>query len=108
MVEDKNVIAFCNATLRPLMVHLGDVYFEAKRAIAEFEASGVQAALPNDTTVIGDNSQADGRPQITAGGVLLTMANLAGVIEQLETTQAGGVTLVQGVLGISPRHAGNR
>lgn len=106
MVEDRNVINFCNATLRPLMVQLGDAYFSAKRAIAEFEAAGVKAALPNDLTPIGDNSQADGRPQITSGGVLLTMANLAAFVEQLETTEANGVTLVQGVLGISPRHAG--
>ena len=104
------VVKFCNEGLRPCATLLGAAYYAAKQLVESYDATGLDAKLGSDPTysnVIDDGASADGRPAISAGGVKLTITNLRALITQLETTDAGtGLSLVQGILSISPRYQG--
>lgn len=103
------VVRFCNEGLRPSADKLATAYYAAKSLLESYDATGIAASLGNDQTfsdLIEDGSSTDGRPQISAGGVRLTMENIRALITQLESTHTeSGLSLVQGILSISPRYA---
>jgi len=109
-MNDPQVVKFCNEGLRVTADKLAIAYLSAKQLLQSYDATGMAAVLGDDpqfTTVIDDGSAQDGRPPITVGGVKLTMENIRGLISQLETADSGtGLTMVQGILSISPRYNG--
>lgn len=109
-MDNPEVIRFANEGLRPCATLLGAAYYAAKQLVESYDATGLDAKLGDDPTysnVIEDGSASDGRPAISVGGVKLTITNLRALITQLETTDAGtGLSLVRGILSISPRYQG--
>jgi len=107
-MDNPEVTKFCNEGLRPCATLLGAAYYATKQLVESYDAAGMGDKLGNDpsySTIIEDGSAADGRPALSVGGVKLTIANLRALITQLETTDAGtGLSLVQGILSISPRY----
>ena len=110
-MDNPQIVKLCNEGLRPAAYHLAVAYYAAKALVQSYDAIGAAALLGDDNTysdLVADGSETDGRPRISAGGVKLTIENLRGLISQLETTDSGtGMTMVQGVLSISPRYNGN-
>lgn len=106
MTEDKKVVRFSDSSLRPLMRKLAEVYFTAKRAVAEYDATGIAAAIPGGfDDFIVDGSPNDGRPQISCGGVKLAMENVRLFLKQVEETEANGLSLIAGAMAISPSYS---
>lgn len=107
-MNDPEVVRFCNEGLRVTADKLAAAYYAAKQLVQAYDATGMSAKLGTDETFsnwIEDGSATDGRPQISAGGVKLTIENVRALITQLETTDAGtGLSLIQGILSISPRY----
>ncbi len=109
-MNDPQVVKFCNEGLRPVADKLVDALYAATALVQSYDATGVSAKLGDDptfSTIIDDGSLADGRPQISAGGVKLTVENIRGLLAQLNSTQTeSGLSLAAGVISISPRYAG--
>lgn len=105
------VIKFANEGLRPAANNFASAYFAAKSLLSAYDATGMQALLGDDpqfSNMLEDGSESDGRPRISAGGVKLTVENIRALVTQLETVDSGtGLTLIQGILSISPQYRGN-
>lgn len=108
MLDNPQVTRFCNEGLRVAADKFGDAYYAAKALCESFDATNMAALLGADSqfsNLIVDGSATDGRPQISAGGVALTITNIKSLITQLEMTQTEtGLSLIQGILSISPRY----
>lgn len=107
-MNNPQVVKFCNEGVRVAADKFAEAYYAAKALTEAYDATGMEALLGDDETFnnwIEDGSAADGRPQISTGGVKLTISNIKTLITQLETTDAGtGLSLIQGILSISPRY----
>lgn len=69
MVTDVNAIRFCNTRARVVADMMAKLYYEATLVVNEWNAQGLSALIPNDTTVVSDGAAIDGRPQITGAMV---------------------------------------
>lgn len=108
-VNNPEVVKFCNEGLRPTADLLVRAYKSAQALIENYDATQMSSKIPVDETFsdwIEDGSANDGRPQISAGGVTLTIQNIRALLAQLESTETpSGLSLIQGVMSISPRYA---
>lgn len=108
-MNNPQVVRFCNEGLRPTANALASAYYSAKKLVADYDSTGILPLL-GDVTVftdlVSDGHDVDGRPPISAGGVAVTIANLRSLITQIETTDVNGLSLIAGVLSISPRYQG--
>lgn len=109
MVNDPEIVKFCNEGLRPAMDQLVRSYNAAKTLVEVYDATGMSAKLPEDETfsdLIEDGSATDGRPRISAGGVRLSVENIRSLLTQLEGTETpSGLSLIQAAISISPRYS---
>jgi hypothetical protein len=105
-VTDPEIIRFANEGLRPAMDRLAAAYLQAKALLSSYDASGLVSKIPPTADYLADGSDVDGRPRITAGGVLLSMENLRSLLAHIEQTPEGQpMSLIAGVLSISPKYS---
>lgn len=83
-VTDPQVVVFCNEKLRPIADRYAQLYWLSKIVQAEYNANNLAAKIPNDSTTIADNGDADGRGVITGAMVRGLVANLALLTGDLE------------------------
>jgi hypothetical protein len=107
-MDNPQVIKFCNEGVRVTADKLVAAYQSARALVEAYDATGMAALLGDDqafSNIIEDGSASDGRPPISAGGVKLTVENIRALLVQLETTETPtGLSLVQGILSISPQY----
>ena len=64
------VIAFCNAHVRPMADSMAANYWTAKKIVTEWNSLNLAALILNDGTLIADGSATDGRSPIS--GTMVT------------------------------------
>lgn len=101
------VVTISNAGVRPAMDRFASAYYAAKQLLDAYDSGRIEAMLPDDPTFsnfIDDGSATDGRPQLSAGGLKAIIANTRALVQQLETKNPeSGLSLIQGVLSVSPK-----
>ncbi len=65
MITDPQAIKFSNETIRPAADQLAQLYANARTVVDQWNALGISALFPNDSTVVVDGSATDGRHAIT-------------------------------------------
>lgn len=89
-------------TLIESLRHLVGSYYVPGSPKAEVDA---QVAI--DSTAIVEGSDSDGRPPLTYGGVALSMANCAAMLDQMDAVPDGqALSFLEGLMATSPRYAG--
>lgn len=99
MNSNPQAIAFSNARIRIMADLLGSAYLSAKKLLAEWNAQGVAAVIPNDATVIDDGAAADGRPIVTDAAATAIVTRCLELVNWMETGQiAAGGTVTDATL----------
>jgi hypothetical protein len=65
MITNVQAVKFCNEKVRPAADALGQAYETLRRLKMEWDATLMANLIPNDTTVIADGADTDGRKPIT-------------------------------------------
>jgi hypothetical protein len=68
-IVDPQATAFCNERVRPFSDLMRTVYLTSKSISMTWNTSGVNAKLPNDSSLVVDGSATDGRTPITGADV---------------------------------------
>lgn len=105
-MNNPQVNRFVNESLRVVMTDLIEAYDRARAMVETYDATGLDAVLPDDATVIVDGRASSGVPNITAQGVKVSVANTRALIQQLAAPGQGGMpSMIDGARSISPRYA---
>lgn len=85
-ITDPQIVTFSNEKVRPAADRYAQLYWFSKIILIEYSASGIEAALAalNNSDVIIDGSETDGRTPITVGMIEGMMANLQLLVNDLE------------------------
>lgn len=108
-MNDPQVIRFSNEMLRPVMLDIVRLHMKVRQLIEYYDALGLEAKLAGDLgrfeDYLEDGSPQDGRPPITAGGVVLAVQNIKQFLAQMEhpdPRSKTGLTFVKGAYAMSP------
>lgn len=83
-VSNPIAIKFCNETIRPLAEQLAFAYYDARRVLDAWNATGASTLFPAGGGAVQDNAASDGRPPITADDVLALIARLTDLTADYE------------------------
>lgn len=86
MIEDKQVIAFANSTIRPMSDRLYSLYYFAKSTIEDWNSKGLLALVnaAGPTLVVDDGALIDGRTQITGNDMINIITALTAYVAFVE------------------------
>jgi hypothetical protein len=99
LINNPQAIAFVNGQLRPLAKRFADLYHEAKRVQAVYDALGLGAIIPAKDDIVADGAVSDGRPIVTG---LNVSAFLQGLAQYTSTIEQNDSYLLKKVLQIAP------
>lgn len=97
-IDSSQAVRFCNEKVRPAADGLAQVYNDAKRVLAEWNAAGGVALVPNTADVVADRADVDGRPVITGEKVNNVMNRIGELISDYE---AGGNAKLNTILQVA-------
>ena len=83
-ITNPQAVTFCNERVRIAANHFMKLYWWSKAVSEEWASQGIGALIPNDSSVIIDGSQTDGRPIITGADVNTLAARVGEFINLLE------------------------
>lgn len=104
-ITSPQAVRFCNEDVRPLADVMVGAYDSLKAFVAEWDANGLGAIITNTVDMIADNSDQDGRYQITGAKVnsMYTAAN--SLITWFETGTPTRISILR-TIAVNPRIIG--
>lgn len=101
-VTSPQAIAFSNGMIRSFADHASQRYWEAKALVEAWNAQGMSALFPNDTTAVSDGAATDGRPLITGADVTNVVTRAMELITDYEATSNAKLNTIAKV-AVNPR-----
>ena len=85
-ITNPQAIKFSNEQIRPAADRYMQLYWSAKQLVADWTSKGMAQLFPNDSSVVMDGSDVDGRTPITGADVNIMVSHLNALIADLEAS----------------------
>ena len=102
-ITDAQAVRFANEKIRIAANKLAQAHFYAQQVLAEWDANGGVALIPNKDDVIVDGSASDGRPSITGADANDIVNRLRELVADYE---AGSSAKLNTILQVAPNPGG--
>lgn len=85
-IIDSQSVVFVNTKARPLADKLSQAYWFAKSVLQQFNSTGLNTSITNDSSIVVDGAATDGRTIVTGADIQTLLSIAQEIVNNFEAT----------------------